>query len=288
MKHYSRVTLLVVLIQGCFVSPTCAARFIGSSQRFRQSSKNQHSTTLSCNKDPIIQVREVLPTKLQNEIDPELNQDDVKSLRDGKSTSSRRWIWWGKDRAALVNQDESSRTNTINKSRIISKDKEEHPLRTDLWGLQVQWFRRGGSRRPMQSHKTLSMEFHKNGQCRLLSDADANITSPSVLGIGSWNSRPYAVWFSVSCEEGKYICTAQLHPNPFGKHPKMQQGTILFERKHMKQHAADVVEYDEERDRLFISPRPLQWFRPIVGKFTAVGIGADTLDYSYSKREKRM
>ena len=129
------------------------------------------------------------------------------------------------------------------------------------------------------------MEFHKNGQCRLvlLSNNNSN-DGKEVLGVGSWDSKPYAMWFSVPCKEGKYTFTAQLHHNPFGKHPKLRQGTILFEKVEPAKHAYDVVEYDEERDRLFIQPRWKRWFRPVVGKFTGVGIGLDTLDYSYSKR----
>mmetsp|Transcript_7595 Transcript_7595/g.18284 ORF Transcript_7595/g.18284 Transcript_7595/m.18284 type:complete len:275 (+) Transcript_7595:44-868(+) len=272
MKNYSLFTLFIALIKGCVIFPAHAVSPIGSSNRFSQRSKKNHHEQSTHNDDPFIQVREVLPTKLQNDIDPELNQIDAPSFQDNQAKSLRRWIWWGKD------------VEDLNKNRATTKKSErkheEHPLRTDLWGLQVQWFR-GSS--PIQSRKTLKMEFHKNGQCRLLSNDEGD--NGKVLGIGSWNSRPYAVGFSVSCEEGKYIFTSQLHHNPFGKHPKLQQGTILFEKaRAKKEHPYDVLEFDEERDRLFIQPRPKQWFRPIVGKFTGVGIGVDTFDYSYSKR----
>ncbi|CAJ1943587.1 unnamed protein product [Cylindrotheca closterium] len=331
MKAHSLVTLFILLIKGSILSPTSAVHpVVGSSLKIRrgrlfqhqrrstrtnhrhhhhhhhQQQQQQHhpnSTTTLAHEDekdpspPLIQVQEILPTKLINEIDPELNpppppppssQDEKNSM---SKSSSRRWIWWGNDMTKLCNEDDSSAT-----AKGTKQNEEEHPLRTDLWRLQVQWFRRAGGKMSLlqKSHNSktyLHMEFHKNGRCRLLSH-----DQQQVLGVGEWNEKPYAVWFCVRVlllgkeeeekddDNHKYTFTAQLHHNPFGKHPKMQQGTILFQKIAPKQHEYDVVEYDEERDRLFVQPRGQPWFRPIVGKFTGVGIGVDTLDYSYSKR----
>lgn len=285
--------MIIFYILGCLQSGTCNARPLAGASRILSQLRHQPNTrnTSSAEDDkndnpqPIIQVREVLPTKLQNDIDPELNK-----IQDPRSSSQSRnrsiWFCGNVDQIPKLKDSSSSR-----KSKRQRKD--EHPLRTDLWKLQIQWFRKAKGQ-SVQSESDLQIEFDRDGLCRLVSMRD-NEHAPKVWGAGTWFSRPYVVSFTVPCKEvsgtgdghfnSKYIFTAQLHHNPFGKQPKLLQGAILLEQERTKLSPHVILEFDEERDRSFLPQPPTRWFRPVVGKFTGEGIGVDTLDYSYSKRQ---
>jgi hypothetical protein len=207
-----------------------------------------------------ITTREVVPTELQNDIDPDLQDDDASSITQNK----RRLFCSGR----VENGLDDGNKEKENKKKSI----EEHPLRTDLFNLHVTWlgiFPNKNKERLRQS-KTMQVEFHRNGYCRLCT------SNNKVIGIGNWNLKPWGMWFSIPCDDCDYTFTVGLHLNPFGKQPKLMQGTIV--------KSTSKKEYYDEQDHLFVKKPDNKWFRPVVGTFSGVGIGIDTMDLSYADR----
>jgi hypothetical protein len=203
-----------------------------------------------------ITTREVVPTELQNDIDPDLQDDDASSI-----TQKRGLFWSGRVENGLGdgNNKEKKKTSI-----------QEHPLRN----LHVTWlgiFPNKNNKERLRQSKTMQVEFHRNGYCRLCSTSNAK-----VISIGTWNLKPWGMWFSIPCDDYDYTFTVGLHLNPFGKQPKLMQGTIV--------KSTSKKEYDDEQDRLFVQKPDKKWFRPVVGTFSGVGIGIDTMDLSYADR----
>jgi hypothetical protein len=217
---------------------------------------------LSSEDDIGITTREVVPTELQNDIDPDLQDDDASSI-----TQKRRLFWSGRMENGL---DDGSNKEKKKKKKPI----QEHPLRTDLWNLHVTWlgiFPNKNSKERLRQSKTMQVEFHRNGYCRLCTFNDNK-----VIGIGTWDLKPWGIWFSIPCDDYDYTFTVGLHLNPFGKQPKLMQGTIL--------KSTSKKEYDDEQDHMYVKKPDKKWFRPVVGTFSGVGIGIDTMDLSYADR----
>lgn len=215
----------------------------------------------------MITTREVLPSKLQNDIDPDLQDHDDEL---NHKANKRQWFWSGR----LDDADDASKK--MKKKSII----EEHPLRTDTYDLHVTWFpvvgrqsllpNKSNNHKSLRQSKKLRVEFHRNGHCRM-----SYASNKAVVGIGTWNVKPWGVWFSIPCDGYEYTFTAGLHLNPFGKQPKFMQGSIV-----RKSPSA----FDNEQDPTFVKKPKKQWFRPVVGTFSGVGVGIDTMDLSYADR----
>ena len=118
---------------------------------------------------------------------------------------------------------------------------------------------------------TLQLEFHPNGYCLTKS-----LPNDQVLGMGHWQVFPWGVWFTLYEFDSnvEYTFLAGLHLNPFGKQPKLLQGSVL-------RHTGPV--FDAEQDTVFVKP-PRKWFRRVVGTFSGEGIGMDMADFSYAQR----
>jgi len=79
---------------------------------------------------------------------------------------------------------------------------EDHPLRTKLWEINLNWSlfapksKRLSCSSAGQRGKSLEMELHPEGYCRLIEDASNRNNSTSnakILGIGRWKKRPWGV-----------------------------------------------------------------------------------------------
>jgi hypothetical protein len=194
--------------------------------------------------------QELLPSLLLNDLDADLEEENQKK-------SPRRLLWYGKADDYLTMQEEK----TVSKKKPPTSI--EHPLRNDLWKLNISWFFQKAHSRKVK------VDFKTNGYCKLFSEKE-------VLGIGTWRVFPWGVWFCIAHKNGyDYTFYAGFHLNPFGNHPKLVQGTIL---------KCPTDQLDEVQDSIFLKRPRRKWFRPVVGTFSGIGIGEDTIDLSYSKR----
>jgi len=130
-------------------------------------------------------------------------------------------------------------------------EKEVHKLRTNLWKLS---FKSRDCR--IFPEKSMVVDFDKSGFC-LHKNNDT---------VGKWRISPNGLtWQISSSEEVALYFSAETVLNPFGKHPRMLRGMVV-------------------RDRTASSWLPSKWLRPVVGTFTAVGIGEDLVDLTYEDR----
>ena len=217
------------------------------------------------------------------EILPDTHNND--NCQDDKDSSTKRrpLFWCGNINDDMTSSSSSSSGNLFrwrrhNNNNNNNKQVAEHPLRTDLYQLNVSWM--GFKERFQKSYpKTIQVEFHPNGFCRLYSDENIITSSNNAISdIGTWMVFPWGVWFNIHHDGFDYTFNAALHLNPFGKHPKLMQGTIIKSRN-TRGH-----QDDEEQDQVFVKTSKAKWFRPVVGKFSGLGIGTDSIDLSYSSR----
>jgi hypothetical protein len=175
----------------------------------------------------------------------------------------------------------------------------EHPLRTDQWDFNVHWTKkergRLGCREDESKHQILHMDLHRSGYARVSLKATCSKSSdPTLSAIGRWYKRPWGVTIivrpletaltlsntSVASAGALFVSpkiewvftTAAFHWNPFRNKPKMTQGTII------RQRPTRWI-FDEDEDNALSTHRMpgmqlmgQQWFRPIVGTFTANGV----------------
>jgi len=153
-----------------------------------------------------------------------------------------------------------------------------HPLRTDIWKLQISW---RGKERNRRKHKegrveSLLMEFSDSGFVRLQPPRANNASDHRALvagfPFGTWKLDQFSLLLSWKLalaeggdeahEQEQYSFHANLHLNPFGDEPALTSGLILGEG---------------------IGPDG-RWFRPVVGTFTGIGTGKDKADLSYKHR----
>lgn len=158
-----------------------------------------------------------------------------------------------------------------------SKEEQQHPLRTDLWKLKVSWM--GRKERVLRYPKILQIEFDPNGYCRLYTNPDDNNneSTTTISDIGTWKVFPWGVCFQIHHDGWDYTFNADLHLNPFGKYPKLMQGTI---KKYPNSRAH---QDDDEQDNIFVKKRQ-KWFQKNVGSFSAEGTGVDKFDFEYIHR----
>lgn len=218
-------------------------------------------------------------------------EDDHEAVdsKASRSRPKRKGIWgYGRmnDRAWLGDADSRSRPREQQQQQLQpeSSTSTPHPLRTDAWKLTVQWRRNtaaelelvakdreSGVKQRKREKKDLRLDFADNGYVRVhhqqdSSDATAAAAAATPLPIGTWKIDPAGLSWRLSLNGVEHYFFTDMHLNPFGKHPKMTRGIILRDRRTGKNNGNS------------------KWFRPIVATFTAVGVGNDTADLSYSHR----
>mmetsp|Transcript_6667 Transcript_6667/g.12849 ORF Transcript_6667/g.12849 Transcript_6667/m.12849 type:complete len:435 (+) Transcript_6667:57-1361(+) len=199
----------------------------------------------------------------------------------------------------------------------LSDYDEEHPLRTDEWELNIQlsrlyskkegdWFtecfidrasinNNHGDNRPQVKvikrsqrsgyNKRQVMQFATNGYVKVLEDGDISSTPPrkrSKTKVGKWRLGHSGVSFDIPVQivndDSQNVKNGQntepnltvlhyhadIHLNKFGERPRMFRGVITRDR-----HSS------------FLPPN---FLRPVIGTFSAEGIGRDTADTSYKDR----
>ena len=104
-----------------------------------------------------------------------------------------------------------------------------------------------------------------------------------VVGLGRWEVYPWGLWFNLRDADANHELSffSQLLLNPFGPHSKLLQGTILLYSRQANENP--LVDLTEDEKWFFASPNR-RWFRPVIGTFSARGIGKDTADLSYKQR----
>ena len=196
---------------------------------------------------------------------------------------SRKMLWYGRydEELTWLPKTMIEASQTKQRKRLV---KPPHPLRTDLWNLNIHWKKKEKRKFHRQRRATKQkdssievVEFHRNGYCRC----------PS-LGVGEWELYPWGVQCTLIEDETQveYTLFATVHFNPFGDHPKMIQGTILKSSSSRREgREQPQPQIDPIQDHYFVKEsRNKKWFRPVVATFTGQGIGIDTADFSYSNR----
>ncbi|KAL7533304.1 hypothetical protein ACHAXR_005162, partial [Thalassiosira sp. AJA248-18] len=214
------------------------------------------------------------------------------------------------DESLTASSSSSSPTkeSTPDKSPLTSEYDEEHPMRTDEWQLDVRLSRlfskeegdlfpeycidrtgqtnnhplnRRGSYRKRQV-----MQFARNGYVKLLEDEGGSNPTTTGAGkkkkprVGKWRVAHSGVAFDIPVQinvkrkrggSNNNISRmtvlhyhADIHLNKFGERPRMFRGVITRDR-----HSS------------FLPPN---FLRPVIGTFSAEGIGHDTADTSYKER----
>lgn len=146
-------------------------------------------------------------------------------------------------------------------------DTEEHPLRTNIWELDLKWsFLSKKSKMLSPSNEAsanrkegnMQLELDPEGYCRIYENTetfhskDEASTDSTVLAIGRWKKRPWGVTIVVRPvsmpksstsasshgaasridDQNEFVFHANnFHWNGFGTNPKLTQGTILFQKQ---------------------------------------------------------
>lgn len=201
-------------------------------------------------------------------------QEDEDDGNESKDT--RRRIWWYGPLQKQGEGDSSPPWWRRKKANLELPPPMQHPLRTDAWKLTVRWRSNSNATKrfllPSKNEPNdILFEFADNGYVRARQqqngDATATPAAASSTGtstgsqIGTWTLDPSGLSWTIPLNNTDHYFFADMHLNPFGKNPKMTRGVVI-------------------RDNASKS----KWFRPIVGTFQGVGVGADTADLSYSHR----
>lgn len=179
-----------------------------------------------------------------------------------------------------------------------------HPLRTDEWELDFRWKgRRSGSG---SSRRRIAFEFADNGyvRCRSCSD-DGGVDEDRTGGgekrrysVGTWELTPSGVAWTVRFDDGDESegeaggggrCLdfyAGLHLNPFGSHPRFVKGIVVERMEEEEEDGADGEAAEKWKRKRRRRRRNSNWFRPVVGTFKGIGTGEDTVDLTYSDRNR--
>eukprot|EP00531_Pseudo-nitzschia_arenysensis_P012884 CAMPEP_0116125714 /NCGR_PEP_ID=MMETSP0329-20121206/5955_1 /TAXON_ID=697910 /ORGANISM="Pseudo-nitzschia arenysensis, Strain B593" /LENGTH=387 /DNA_ID=CAMNT_0003619767 /DNA_START=123 /DNA_END=1286 /DNA_ORIENTATION=+ len=107
-----------------------------------------------------------------------------------------------------INQLSNFETKVSNKLNEINDEKKEHPLRTNLWDLDLKWsllsrksklLSRTKESKTKQREKNIQLELDPEGYCRIFErkevneDNDKDNSDSPVLAIGRWKKRPWGV-----------------------------------------------------------------------------------------------
>jgi hypothetical protein len=102
---------------------------------------------------------------------------------------------------------ETNNNNQLNDGNHNS-NKEEHPLRTNLWEMNLKWsylspnskiLSRASERKRKRREKIVQLELNPEGYCRIIestitkNNQDQDCSDSPVLGIGRWKKRPWGV-----------------------------------------------------------------------------------------------
>ncbi|KAL7513333.1 hypothetical protein ACHAXN_010502 [Cyclotella atomus] len=228
---------------------------------------------------------------------------DSSSAEDRPQQNDKKFRWraW-KNKSDL--RSESSRQKSNAHAAPITP-LAEHPMRTDEWEFDIQLSplfqneddlfpesslgSQGHTKRSRYKRRQV-MQFARNGYVKVLQDehftsnnVDASFisTAPnadkpkrSQVQVGKWKIGHGGVAFDVQvnvCRRGNaqemavLHYHADIHLNKFGERPRMFRGIIT-------------------RDRYNSSVLPPNFLRPVIGTFSAQGIGHDTADTSYKER----
>lgn len=246
--------------------------------------------------------------------DERLLQSPLSSIKEKNNSGTKRHklrVWKNsKIRKGIPSPspvDESSSSPTkganIDNTPLESEYDEEHPMRTDEWQLDVQLSRlfpkeegdlftecytdRTGQtehqpKRGSSYRKRQVMQFARNGYMKILEDERSDTSGKkNKLKVGKWRIGHSGVAFDVPVQvnvkrkkgnnDDNVISRttvlhyyADIHLNKFGERPRMFRGVIT-------------------RDR-YSSFLPPSFLRPVIGTFSAEGIGHDTSDTSYKAR----
>jgi hypothetical protein len=214
----------------------------------------------------------------------DVSQAVVDSERDHKS--HRQHVMFGQYQAidAFGGMGETSRHRTGTKG--------EHPLASDQWEFDIAWNKKC---RRHGKHQSLRMELHSSGYVRAC-DAGSDATmadAPPAVAVGRWSKQPWGVRIvvrpletvvdtsadnsttpgphpralSISQDEEWILFSPAFHLNPFGKHPKLTQGTIIQQKPTTWTIDDQVSTSRLMRDGVHLR----RWFRPVMGTFSARG-----------------
>jgi len=203
-----------------------------------------------------------------------------------------------------------------------------HPLRSSRYHTTLQWYNnRKGNKLTNLPHE-MQLEFDLvSGYCRATmttmrtvansnnnNNNNTNNDTTVCIGIGEWDVRPWGLfcqlWFQNKDDNDDddhhttmtmtttppipFILTAGLHLNPFGKHAKLVQGSIVLAKQHDNNNYPtfkQLKQKQKQRRRPLGGgggggvPDPIQdepmvkirtfekWFRPVVGRFTGISLG---------------
>lgn len=196
----------------------------------------------------------------------------------------RKYLWLGN----MEDESYDPSSSSESRSKSASDNSPQHMLRMDTWDMSFAWRERRRKRNPKAA--AMTFVFHENGYVRCLHpDAHRKIfdvndskqasrrkrrnrrarddedTNSHDYVVGTWKMAPSGVvWEMKFDERTTYNFYADLHLNPFGKHPKMFRGLVI-----------------RDRSLPFLPKRLL---RPVVATFTGKGTGKDTADFSYKGR----
>ncbi len=107
-----------------------------------------------------------------------------------------------------VDQLSNFETKASNKVDGAKDEIEEHPLRTNLWDLDLKWslisrkpnlFSRTKESKTKRREKNIQLELDPEGYCRIFERKEANedsnqdVPGSPVLAIGRWKKRPWGV-----------------------------------------------------------------------------------------------
>jgi hypothetical protein len=110
-------------------------------------------------------------------------------------------------------------------SPIRTLRKKAHPLRTNLWRIR---FRSRRDILQLPFEKTILVEFHPSGYCRLTKDDNTENLKKDESNnlestVGTWNIIPSGVLWELPTLE----FWAEVHHQPFANHPRMLRGIVV-------------------------------------------------------------
>ncbi|KAL3774266.1 hypothetical protein HJC23_005399 [Cyclotella cryptica] len=198
---------------------------------------------------------------------------------------------------------------------------EEHPMRTDEWELDIKLSRLFSKEeaelfpeffsdssqemeRMWSNRKRQVMQFARNGYVKVLQDnlltskkidASSVASSPTTerqrrreFKVGKWRIGHNGIAFDIPVR----VCLKKHNPGNKGSKeddPMNQAETVTVLHYHADIHLNKFGERPRmfrgviTRDR-YSSILPSNFFRPVIGTFSAEGIGHDTVDTSYKNR----
>jgi len=161
--------------------------------------------------------------------------------------------------SAVTSAPEAYAENEITSNDVLDEEfednqsEEEHPLRMALWKVNL---RHGMTR----SAEPVQFYFNRDGKVIL---RDGSGTT------GEWWFDQGGISWDIDRADGLrktiFHYHADIHLNKFGERPRMYKGVVT-------------------RDRYENSFLPSNLFRPVVGTFSAQGVGKDTRDTTYKNR----